>query len=146
MPPSPTSTRPQRVTILLWAVFLYGVWNVGRAVALGRQLSVLAGWGAQPDPRLRLAFALIWIILFWAAAVALWRRRPFTRRAIPLLLLIVTVYELSLNGVFAQSPLARHNLALNAGFYAATILYSVWALGSAATIPYWGQPDKEEGA
>ncbi|MCZ7667936.1 MAG: hypothetical protein M5U34_12460 [Chloroflexi bacterium] len=36
-----TAQRPRSVTIILWGVFLFGVWNVGRALALYQQMDLL---------------------------------------------------------------------------------------------------------
>ena len=132
-----TPSRPRTVTMMLWVVFLLGGWNGGRAIAISLNSRTLASFNITPDPQLRLGSALIWAVLFFGIAIALWRRRPFTRRAVPLLLSLYAIYELGLFIFYAQSPSARYSLLVNALFYGLTILFSVWALNRTAVRAYF---------
>ncbi len=96
--------RPKRVTITLWCVFLLGVWNVGKVVAFYVRNRLLLTLEITPGPRILLAGAFIWAILFWGLGGALWRKRPFTHKTIPVTLTIYLLYEFSLLLFFAQQP------------------------------------------
>jgi hypothetical protein len=74
--------------------------------------------------------------------VALRQRRPFTRRAIPITLLLYAVSELSLTIAFAQNQPAQSGLYLNGLFYLVMIVFSYWALNRTAVTPYF---EKESG-
>lgn len=136
--------RPRSVTITLWGVFLLGVWNVARAIALVQQSAVLLTLDVQPDPRLHLIMALVWAIAFLALAFALWQKQPFARQAIPLLLLLYALYELSLLVIFVQSPLARRSWLLNTLAYIETILFAHWALNRSAAQAYFAKSFRRE--
>lgn len=138
-------TRPRSVTITLLGGLLLGGWNVGRAIVLGRQSRLLLTFDIDPDPRLRLIIAVIWALLFWGVAFALWRRRPFTRWAVPLLIFLYTVYEVGLIAFFAQSPLAQLRWPVTAVAYLVVILFTYWALNRSAVITYFDIGGKESG-
>ncbi|MCP4424168.1 MAG: hypothetical protein GY803_06730 [Chloroflexi bacterium] len=121
----------------LWAVFLLGGWNGGRAVAISLNRGALAAFDTMPDPRLRLGMALIWTVLFLGAALALWQKRPFIRRAVPILFTIYTLYELGLLAFYAQAPPTRHSWPINALFYLTLILFSAWGLNRTAVKNYF---------
>lgn len=82
--------------------------------------------------------ALVWMLLLWAAALALWQKRPFTRRVIPSILIIYAIYELGLLLIFAQAQPARSSWLINLLFYMAVIVFSYWALNRTAVKPYFG--------
>lgn len=130
-------TRPRSVTLTLWVVFLLSVWNAERVIVLSLNIRTLAIFNTTPPPWFRLVMALGWVILFGAAVIALRQRRPFTRRAIPFLLIAYAVYELGLLLIFAQSPSARRSWLLNSLFYGFIILFSVWALNRTAVRTYF---------
>ncbi len=129
--------RPRSVTMTLWAVFLLGGWNGGRALAIGLNYRTLAAFQTTPAPPVRLGIALVWAFLFLGMARALWRRRPFARTAIPLFLILYALIELSSLIFFAQSPSARQSWLLNSLFYLALILFSVWGLRRTAVKNYF---------
>ena len=133
----PTKVRPRSVTFTLWGVFLLGVWNFGRALALGQQMDLLLELTIQPDPRFRLTMALIWGFVFSGLWWMVWRKRPFTRKLLPLILILYAAYELSLTILFAQTPLARQAIWLNLSFYLFLILFSAWALNRTAANNYY---------
>jgi len=129
--------RPRSVTMTLWAVFLLGGWNGGRALAVGLNYRTLAAFHAIPAPQVRLGIALVWAVLFLGMALALWQRRPFTRTAIPMLLSLYALVELGTLIFMAQSPSARQSWLINSLFYLFLILFSVWGLNRTAVKTYY---------
>lgn len=129
--------RPFSVTLTLWSVFLFGVWNIGRVAALGQEIQLFLDLEIRPDPRLRLLLALVWAILFSIVWLGLRGRRPFTRTAVPVLLLLYAISELSFQLFFAQAPAARQSGGINALFYILMILFTGWALNRTAAKPYF---------
>lgn len=129
--------RPFPVTLTLWGVFLFGAWNAGRVVALSRDIQLFLDWGVKPDPRLRLALALVWAALFLGIWLALRGRRPLARAVVPVLLLFYAINELSFLLLFVQSAPARQSGVINALFYIAITLFSGWALNRTAVKPYF---------
>ncbi len=137
MNPAPSTKRPRSVTLTLWGVFLLGVWNLGRALALGQQRSLLQELASRPDPTFRLILALVWGVVFIGLAEALRRKRPFTRRLIPLAIAGYALYEISLILVFAVDALARQTLGLEALLAAGAVGLSYWALNRTAVADYF---------
>ena len=131
------STRPRSVTLTLWGVFLLGGWNCGRLLATGLNYRFLTAFSTTPAPLFRLIMALIWLVLLWGAAIALWQRRPFTRHTIPALLTIYMAYELSVLLIFTQSEPARSGWLFNLSFYLGLIGLSYWALNRTAVASYF---------
>ena len=131
-----TQTRPPSVTITLWGVILFGVWNLGRAVAIGQQMTLAQSLSIQPDPRLRLLGAMLWAANFWGAAVQLWRKRPSTRYLIPLLFLLYAIYNLGLAACWVQSPIIIPSWSLAITFYLSTTFLSAWALNTTPRDPH----------
>jgi hypothetical protein len=115
---------------------------MGRVVAIGQQNSLLTELNSKIDPRLRLVLALIWACVWWGMMVALWQRRPFVRRAIPIALLLYAVYEVSLTIIFAQAQPAQSSWLLNSLFYLIAILFSYWALHRTAVSSYFEKETK----
>ncbi|MBE2197706.1 MAG: hypothetical protein IAE79_03780 [Anaerolinea sp.] len=138
--------RPHSVTILLWGVFLIGVWNGGRAFAL--QQSLALPLPARLDPGWRLVIALIWAVLFISAAVALWQRRrgtpPFTRPLIPNLLLCYALFNLSLFALGIRAPLNRQSWLMETILYAGLVLFSYWTMNRPATLSYFSHKESLE--
>lgn len=133
----PSPKRPRSVTLTFWGVFLLGGWNCGRLLATGLNYRLLALFSTTPSPLFRLAAALVWMMLFWGAALALWQKRPFTRHIIPAILFIYMVYELSLLLFFAQAEPARSSWLINTLFYLFCIGFSYWALNRTAVTSYF---------
>ncbi|MEW5985632.1 MAG: hypothetical protein AB1791_03265 [Chloroflexota bacterium] len=112
--------------------------NVWRAYALGGQSDLLIELGASVDPRLRLVMALVWAVVWLGLAVALWRRRPFTRLALPVAWLLYVLYHLALLFFFVRSSVAQ------AGWLGYTLpalfilLYVTWVLNRPAARRYFG--------
>lgn len=131
MHPAPPINRPRSVTLTLWGVFLLGVWNLGRALALGLQRDLLRELASHPDPTFRLILALVWGVVFIGLAEALRRKRPFTRRLIPLMITGYALYEIGLILFFAAG-LAWQTLGLEILLAAGATGYSYWALNRTA--------------
>lgn len=132
--------RPRSVTITLWGVFLLGAWNAARAVTLARKSDLLLELDLVPDPRIRMAAALIWAVLFIVLAVMLRQKRKFVRRATPLSLILYTLMELALLFFFVQAPAAKRSWLPNALFYAGAVLFTYWALNRSASDSYFEEP------
>lgn len=133
--------RPRSLTITLLGVIGLGAWNAGRVFALMQQNSLLLDLGIKPDPRIRLAMAFLWIILFWAAAIALWRRRPLTSRAIPFLIATYSLYELALVALYVRVPVSGRHWLLNVLLVGIAVSFSYWALNRPAAETYFERRD-----
>jgi len=120
--------RPRSVTITLLGVILLGVWNAGKVFALTQQYSLLLTLNVSPDPRLFLVFAASWMALFWGAAISLLRRRSLSRWLIPLLLLLYSLYELILLGLFVRIPQSGQSWLVRILLYDVAILFALWSL------------------
>jgi hypothetical protein len=124
--------RPRSVTITLWSVIFLGTWNLGRAIAIGQQLEIAKVLGIQPDPRLRVAGAMLFTVLFFSLAWQLWRRRPFSLRAIPITIAGYTAYETGVWLLFAQPPRNWSLWLITTFILIGTFLFTRWALWRAA--------------
>ena len=132
-----TAVRPKSVTLALWGVFLFAVWNFGRAVALSQQMDLLLELTIQPDPRFRFSMALIWGFVFMGLWWLMRKKRPFTRKFLPLILILYAVYELGLTMLFAQTTLAQQAIWLNLSFYLLLTLFITWALNRTTANDYF---------
>ena len=128
--------RPRTVTITIWSVTFLGIWNFGRAIAIGQQLNLQDVLNLQPDPRLRLVVAGLFLFLFFWLAWQLWRKRPFTIQAIPFTVSWYTVYETSVWLIFAQSPRNWSLWVISSLLLIGTVLFTRWSLQRAAQ-PYF---------
>ncbi|MCA9996008.1 MAG: hypothetical protein KDE56_09700 [Anaerolineales bacterium] len=127
MPLRNTPPRPRVVTIALWGVFFFGVWHLGQAIAIGRQLRLFLQFDGGLDPRWRLAAAVVWVLFSGWVIVLLWYKRPLIRLLLPLLILSNTLYNLTLLLLFAQQPVAVRLTWLLIGAVLVT-LFSLWVL------------------
>lgn len=134
---SAKSRRPRSVTITLLGVILIGIWYAGQLFALLRQSGLLLTLNITPDPRLRMVIAALWMVLFWGAAVALWRRKAFTSWFIPLLLTLAALYELTLLGLFVQNSESGESWLIRIWLYSVMILFAAWALNRGAAKPFF---------
>jgi hypothetical protein len=89
------------------------------------------------DPLWRAGMALLWAVLFLAAATAIWQRRGKLRWLSPVTLAAYVLYHLGLQLFFAASPLALQGWG--ATMVAGGLLWAglVWALYRPATRFYW---------
>ena len=133
----PTTVRPRSVTLTLFGVFLLGVLNFCRVLALSRQMGLLLEKAVQPDPRFRFIMALVWGCVFMGLWWLIRKKRPFTRKLLPLVLILYAVYELGLMAIFAQTDLARQARWFDLGFYLILIVFTIWALNRAAADDYF---------
>lgn len=135
MNPALPTTRPRSVTLTLWGVFLLGVWNFGRALALLQQRELLQELEARPDPVFRLGMALVWGVMFAGLAVALYRRRPFTRRLLPLMIAVYAFYEIGLILIFTVA--GPSTLVLETLLAAGAVGFCYWALNRPVVTQYF---------
>lgn len=136
---SDEAKRPRPVTIILIIVILIGMWYAGQLFALIRQNSLLLSLNITPDPRLRLVFAAVWMVLFWGAAFALWRRKSFTSWFIPSLIGLVALYELTIWGLFIQITGSGQGWLVRICFYAMLIIFAFWSLNRKSVENYLNQ-------
>lgn len=129
--------RPRPVTITLLGVTLLGAWNAGKVLALTHQFSLLLNFDVNPDPRLLLLFAGVWMALFWGAAIALWRRQRFTHWLLPLLLLLYVLYELILLGFFVRIVESTQSWLVHILLYDLAILFAIWSLNRSESRSYF---------
>lgn len=130
----PVSKRPLSTRVVQWGVLSLALWNFGRAVALWQQSRRLTDLSLTPDPRLRLAFALGWVALFFAAYIAMRGRKSWSRLLIPFLLVLYGVYELGMIMVYTPTPPAFLPILI----YIAFIGFAVWALWRHGRFPTIG--------
>ena len=109
---------------------------MGRALALGQQRELLKELAAQPDPVFRLMMALVWGVIFLGLAEALRRRRPFTRRFIPVLLGLHALYEIGLI-LFFTTTISRETLILDMLLAGGGVAFTAWALLRTAVSHYF---------
>jgi len=127
--------RPLSVTLTLWGVILFGVWNGGRAIMLYRQLDVLLTLNINLDPRLRLMGAGMWTIIFLWLAWAVIKKKSFSRRAVPLALVGFGISDLVM---LLFVPTARAgDWLLNGLFFAIITLLFYWALNNSRAKAYF---------
>ncbi len=129
--------RPRSVTIIFWSVIFLGTWNLGRAIAIGHQIEIAKVLGIQPDPRLRLAGAVLFTVLFFSLAWQLWRKRPFAIRAIPVTIAWYTAYETAVWLLFAQPPRNWSLWLTTTLILIGTVFFTRWALRRAAQIHFY---------
>jgi hypothetical protein len=79
--------------------------------------------------------AVVWALLFFIATVGLWRRRPWTRWLIPLLLALNGVYELGMIVVHTSSSPA----VLPVVAYVAFLGFAGWTLWRPSAAAYFQQ-------
>ena len=120
--------RPLSVTLVTWGVFLLGLMNVWRAVALYRQSALLLGLGVTLDPRLRILFALIWALIFICISISIWRRWKASRLLTPILWVVYTTNELGLNQFFTQTFRENEGWQSDIVLYAVVLIFIIWAL------------------
>lgn len=114
---------------------------MGRAAALYREQDLLLTLQVQPDPRLRLLIAGVWVVIFWGLAWAVWRRRPFSQKAIPGLTALYAAYDLGLPFIYPTARLNQTNWLLTGAFYIIIILFMAWALNRPAANAYFKTED-----
>lgn len=131
-----TPLRPRSVTLTLWGTLALSVWNAGRVLALLAQRPAAQTLDLVPDPRLRLALALVWAASLAGGGVALLQKRPLARRLLPLLLAAHAFTEIGLLLLYGQSPLNQARWFWMAGLLLGWLLFSTWALTRPAAIAH----------
>ena len=123
------SSRSLAWTVLRWAIVFLGLWNLGRAFIIGRQLDWLVGLTLSVDPRVRLVIASAWGVLFLATGLFL-GRRTWVQRAAPFLIAGFGITELIMTSRFASdSPVLFPVLA-----YGVFVAWSFWVLWPHAAV------------
>lgn len=120
--------RPRSVSIMIWGALILGMANGWRAIGLSQQGDLLLALDASLNPWVGLVLALIWCVLFIIAAVALWRRRKWTRLTMPILLLTHGIYQVSMVLLFARSAASRNAWPIIGLLFTGAAIFSVWAL------------------
>jgi hypothetical protein len=132
------SNRPLSVTLLTWGVFLLGLVNAWRAVALFKQSKLLLNLGATLDPRLRMFFALIWALVFLAISLSIWRRWKAARFVTPIFLILYAAYQFGLIRFFSQTFGVNDNWQTDIVLYTAALIFTIWALNHKDARNYFG--------
>lgn len=133
------------ITLVLLLLIFLGALQIARVVALSEQSALLLELQVKPDPRIRLIAAAGWTVLFWAAAIALWRRIPITRVLAPLLLVCYSLYELVVLALYAQVPISEQRWILYSIIGAVFTLFCYWALNRSAARSYYLEEDPVDG-
>ena len=141
----PKANRPRRVTITALGVFLLGVWNGWRAVTLAQQNELLLGLALRPDPRVRLALALMWAVFFCTLAIGIVRRQRWTRPAGFVSILLYALYNLILLVGFVQSAVVRQAWPAWLLLYVAALLFVAWSFYGPGSGTYWQKPTRPGG-
>lgn len=136
--------RPRSVTFLIIGVFLLGIWNLLRALALWQQSGLLRSEGVTLDPNWRILAAVSWALLFSVLSFALWRRR---RAARPWLLFILAAYyahNLLLLVAFALAPVLQQALLARIVLYLSAVIFAAWALYRPGNRSFWRTDSPEQ--
>lgn len=131
--------RPFAVTLTLWGVFFFGVWNVSKVVLLVQNRPLLLARGVNLDPLWQAVGAVVWAGLFLMAAWALWRKRPSTLITIPLLLLVYGAYTVGIRLIFSPLPFLTSGGLLIIIFFAAICVITFLALQRAKRKLYFAE-------
>jgi hypothetical protein len=131
---------------MIWLVTFLSMINGWRAFGLSRQRDLLQELGTAIQPTWLFIAALVWAILFAGAALSLWQRRPFMRRATPILILGYALYQLALTTFWVRSNVAQQGWPAAILLYTLALLFTTWALNRPAARPYFettsgDQPD-----
>jgi len=119
-------------------VFFLGIFNAGRTLAIAKESRLMLALNVTLDPRIRIGMALMWVVIFGGVAGAMWRKRPFTQRALPFLLTAYTLIELVQLLFFAQN-VSKQKLWLTGVFYLILILVTWWGLKRPSTQAYFSK-------
>lgn len=129
--------RPFSVTLTILGVVLLSGWNWGRVTALYWELNLLLDYQPLLDPRFRLIMAVMWGLVFGFLAWALWRRRPYSQKAVPGLTTIYFLIEISWRFIYPTTQRTSQNWVLSSLFAIVFILFTVWALNHPAANAYF---------
>lgn len=133
--------RPLSVTLVAFGGFLLGGWNLWRALVLVRRRPFLNALDVSLDPLWRAGMALLWAVLFLAAALAVWQGRGKLRWLSPVILAGYAFYHLIVQLIFAASPLALQGWGAALVADGLVWVALVWALYRPATRAYWRRRD-----
>ncbi len=96
MSPSTKATRPLSVTFLAVGVFIFGAVQLWQAGAIYNQMVVLASLPTLFPPSWRIVAALLWAVMAFVLATAVWRGWSPARWLIPLAGSVFLIYHLTL--------------------------------------------------
>lgn len=130
--------RPKTVTFLIFGVFLLGIWNAGRTLAIAQESRLLLALMVAPDPRIRIGMAVVWSGIFGGLAAAMWWKRPFSQQGTPILLTIYATIDLLLPVFFTQGLFNRQAWLVTAVTYILAIIFAYWILNRPAAKLYFG--------
>lgn len=133
----PRSSRPFSVTLVTWGVFILGLANAWRALALYRQSDLLLELGVSLDPRIRLFLALIWAAVFVTLAISIGRRWATARFLAPILILFYSIYELGISSLFALSSGSLSGLSVNLAMVGVAVAFTAWSLNRKVARQYF---------
>ena len=133
--------RPFSVTFTMWGVFLLGLWQVGRIIALLDQRELFVMLNIQPSPMVRVGLSLAWASLFFGLLIALWGRRPLARKTAPIAMIVYSLYQLAFLLFFTQSNTIQQNLLSHTLFYIGVSTLFFWALNRPTAQAYFRKGD-----
>lgn len=113
---------------MIWGALIIGFANVWRAIGLAQQGDLLLALDASLNPWVGMGLAILWSVLFIAAAVALWQRRAWVRFIIPLLLFTHGIYQVVMVLLFTRSAGSRNAWPAIGLLFTLATFFSVWAL------------------
>ncbi|MBK8431443.1 MAG: hypothetical protein IPL28_09215 [Chloroflexi bacterium] len=122
------------VTIIRWGVFILGGVQGWQVWAISQQMAVLRPLSPSFPPETRLVLAAVWCLIWLGLVLALWQRRPWTRWAVPVTILLYTTYHLLLLAT-AVSPYAQGGWTGNLLLGVAAAGFTTWALKPSASQP-----------
>jgi hypothetical protein len=134
--------RPRSVTLVAWGVFLLGMVNGWRAIAIFNQRRLLLQWEVSVDPAIASIASSFWFSLFSVATYLRLRRRPLCRWAIPVSLLLYAASGWLLSGMI-QGSFDKMNSSLFASLPVASLVLFVltiltgWVLNRKAAREYF---------
>lgn len=117
--------RPLSLTITILGIFSLAAWNLWRVWIVAQQSALLVQLGVTLDPRLRLAMAIVWALVFLLLAAGLWQRRAAARIFLPIVVLLYGSYHLLLL-LFTPAPAARQGWILQLLFWLTAGAWTVW--------------------
>ncbi len=129
--------RPRSVTLVAWGVFLLGMINGWRAVSIYRQRRLLLDLDVTLDPAVIAIGAVVWSVLFMAAAVIIYRRHPSARWLTPVLLFTNTLFGFALTAIWGEAPKSSGMLRPTTFLSMAVLILVIWALNRRAARDYF---------
>ena len=121
----------------MWGVLLLGGWNALRVAALLHQNNLLQEQAISPNLTFQLVMGVVWAVMFVGLAGAIWWKRPFSRYATPLALLLYGTTELTILNLYANPLTQWQNWPTNSLFYISITLFTAWGLNRSRSRLYY---------